>query len=278
MYLISLVPFPVLYVLSDLLRFIIFFLFRYRRRVVADNLRRVFPNVPEQERNRIAWKFYQNFCDLLLETVKSLTLHPEDIIKRCRIINLEVLERHRLAERSVVAVLGHYCNWEWAALCSALQIRQQVAVIYKPLSNVHFDRLFARLRTRFGLTLIPMSQVPRYYAANRNAVFVNCFVTDQAPHHVDHAYWLDFLGVETGVQQGPEKFAKKYNHPVIFVALRRIRRGYYSVELMDLVEHPHEAPMEAITQAHVKALENLIREAPENWLWSHKRWKRKRNA
>lgn len=230
----------------------------------------------ESERAQLARRYYRHLCDLILEVVKSLTISADEMRRRCPVADREILDGYHDDQRSVVAVLGHYGNWEWAALTSALFIKQSMVVIYKPLSNPYYDRLFARNRSRFGVELVPMKQVGRFYVQNRKRTFVACFVADQAPRRVDQAYWTQFLNQETAVHWGAEKFARKFDHPVIFVTAERERRGYYRMRMERLVEDPTQTREGDITERHVRRLEEKIVSSPELWLWSHRRWKRAR--
>lgn len=248
-------------------------LFRYRRTVIDTNLRNAFPNKTKKELDQIATGCYRNLCDIILETIKSFTISKAGISKRCLITNLEILDEYHAQRQSVVAVLGHYGNWEWAALSSALSVKQQMVVVYKPLSNPYFDKLINKTRSRFGVKMVPMKDVARFYFDNKKEVFVNCFVSDQSPSNPKSADWMTFLNQETAVLPGAGKLASKFNHPVIFVSLERQSRGHYILRMKKLVEQSGNMEAIEINKIHTKTLEEQIVEHPENWLWSHKRWK-----
>ena len=276
LYVLSLLPLWLLYLLSDLLYFVVFHVLKYRRDISMKNLEKSFPKLPQSELEYIQKNFYRHLCDVIVETVKALTMRASMIVRKCEIKDREILDDYLNEGRSVVAILGHYGNWEWAALSSALMFRQRMVVVYKRLSNGAFERLFRKMRTRFGLDVVSMKQVPRFYIKNKNSVFVACYVADQSPSTMRTAYWTEFLNQDTAVQMGPERIAIKYNHPVVFVYLEKVRRGRYVLRMKRLVDQPQECEPYEITEAHVRALEEQILNHPEYWLWTHRRWKKSR--
>lgn len=275
LYAFSVLPMGVLYRFSDLLFVILYHVVGYRKPIVMGNLRHSFPDKEQEERQRIARTYYQHLCDLMVEIVKALTISRKEIIRRCEIVDQHILDEYAAQGRSVVAVLGHYGNWEWAALSASCQLKQQTVITYKKLSNPRIDRLFIRMRTRFGAAVAAMEHIARYYVEHKQEVFVSCFVADQSPTKISLAHWLTFLHQPTAVQMGPERFAKKYDHPLVFVAMEKRKRGYYAIRLQKLIEAPQGKEALAITQAHVRALEEQILREPAYWMWSHRRWKRK---
>ncbi|MEM7106193.1 MAG: lysophospholipid acyltransferase family protein [Bacteroidota bacterium] len=271
----SLLPLRVLYILSDFTAFLLFRVLKYRRQVVTDNLSKTFPSLSETERRKVEKAFYYHLSDLMFETIKCLTISKKEMKKRCEIKDLHILDEYAEKERSVVAVLGHYGNWEWAALSSALSVKQQMVVIYKPLTNDYFNQLINRTRSRFGVKMVAMKDAFRFYFENRDKVFVNCFVADQSPQNRRSVQWHTFLNQETAVTAGPEKIARKFDHAVIFVSLQKIKRGFYHLRMKKLTENPNLEPDEGVTRLHLHALEAQVLEKPEHWLWSHRRWKLK---
>lgn len=277
-FVVSRLPFWLLYRLSDVLFVLVYHVLRVRRDIVARQLRASFPDRTDRELARTARSYYRYLCDLVLEVVKSLDMSADTMRRRCPVDDRAILDGYDAEGRSVVAVLGHYGNWEWAALTSALFVRQRMVVIYKPLRNPYFDRLFARNRSRFGVELVPMKQVGRFYVENRRECFVACFVADQAPRRTEGVYWTEFLHQDTAVHRGAESLARKFDHPVIFVTPQRVRRGHYRIRMERLVTDPTSTVDGEITERHVRRLEKLIRHSPETWLWSHRRWKRGRTG
>ena len=278
LYFFSILPLWILYRISDGLYLFLFYILQYRRKIVLTNLKNAFPKKDHKELTEISHRFYRHLCDQMIETIKALTISKRQIARRCTVLDPEILNKYARERRSVVAVLGHYGNWEWAALTAAVHFEQQMVVVYKPLINKAFDRMFRNMRTRFGVEVVPTANIARYYVRNKDEVFVNCLVADQSPSRIANAYWTTFLHQDTAFIQGPEKFARKYNHPVVYVSLQKVKRGRYQLHLSDLTDSPRELAPHKITSLHIQALEADIHRAPAYWLWSHRRWKRKRSS
>jgi len=276
-YLLSLLPFPVLYALSDLMYVVMFYVVKYRRDVVNANLRNAFPEKPEKEIQRISKAYYKYLCDLTLETFKTLTFTRKSALKHCRFHDTEILKRLHAEGKSIVIVLGHYGNWEWAGSSMSLDTDYQLYVIYHPLTNKRFDKLIYDMRSRFGTKLIPMKNTLRDMIKNKAEVNATAFIADQTPSNPDNAYWTNFLNQDTPVFEGTEKIAKMLNYPVVFGNVKRIKRGYYEIFLEMLEEDPASTQYGDITELFTRRLEKEIIETPEIWLWSHRRWKHKRS-
>ncbi len=271
----SLLPLRVLYLFSDIVYPIAYYIIRYRRKVVYRNLHNSFPEKSQQEINKIAKAFYHHFCDFLFEYVKLISISEKELMKRCKFKNLEILDKYYNKNQSVIAVESHYCNWEWAPIVMPLVVKQQAFAIYKPLTNKYIEKFVIKLRTRFGLNIIPMKQTLRIMSSNKNKQTLNVFASDQSPMRHEIEYWTDFLNQKTPVFLGSEKISKLYNYGIVFLRQKKVKRGYYEVEIIDLCENPKETKEYEITELHVKELESVIKETPEYWLWSHKRWKHK---
>ncbi|MCW3468014.1 lysophospholipid acyltransferase family protein [Chitinophaga nivalis] len=276
-YAVSLLPFRVLYFLSDAVYVFLYYVLGYRKKVVLDNLRRSFPEKSEKEINRICKDFYHYLCDLFLETFKTLTISRDAMVKHCRFTPDTVALFDRLAadKKSVVLVMGHKGNWEWAGNTFSILCKQQLYVIYHPLANKHFNGFMYRMRTRFGTKLIAMQDTFRDMVQNRGEVNATAFIADQAPQPKT-AQWLTFLHQDTPVFKGTEKIAQKMNYPVVYVTVQREKRGYYAVSAEILTATPAGEKDGDITAAHTRKLEEDILAQPATWLWSHKRWKHKR--
>jgi len=276
-YLLSLLPFPVLYLFSDLLFPLFYYVIGYRKKVVFKNLRNAFPEKTDKEIKKIAMAFFHYLCDLFLETFKTLTISKETMLKHCAMDpDAEALFAKMAAEnKSIILVMGHMGNWEWAGNTFSLTCPQQLFVIYHPIANKYFNGLMHDMRSRFGSKLIPMKDTFRQMLANRRIVNSTAFIADQTPLP-DNAYWTTFLNQETPVFKGTGLIAKKLNLPVIYVNIQRIKRGYYVLNAEMLIEDPATLSEDDITEMHTKRLEQDIIAQPETWLWSHKRWKHKR--
>ncbi|MCK6640758.1 MAG: lysophospholipid acyltransferase family protein [Bacteroidia bacterium] len=277
-YLISVLPFPILYLFSDFVWIILFGVFRYRRDVIRMNLRNSFPEKSSEEIEQLARRFEHYLCDLFLETFKTLTVRPTVMLKHCKISDhaAQLFDHYESQRRHTIIVMGHFGNWEWAGNTFSLTRKTQLYVIYHPLKNKWFDGLVYRMRTRFGTKLIPMRETLKYMLENKNGkTSATAFISDQTPHP-DKAYWLRFMNQDTPVFMGTEKFARKLDYPVIYVSVNRIKRGHYVLDAELLSENPKETADYEITQKHTAKLESDILKIPEIWLWSHRRWKHKR--
>lgn len=275
-YLISLLPFPVLYLVSDFFYFLLYYVIGYRKKTVLENLKNSFPEKSEKEREALCKKFYSHLCDLALETFKTLTISKESMLKHCSMSAgaIRVMKKIADEKKSCILVLGHLGNWEWGGNAFSLVCKQQLYVIYHPLKNSHFDALIIGMRTRFGTKLIEMKNTFRDMVANKNILSATAFIADQSPPP-ESAYWTKFMNQETPVFQGTEKIARKFNYPVVFITVKKIRRGYYETNAELLCENPSVTADGEITEMHTQKLEKEIREDPVAWLWSHKRWKHK---
>ena len=275
LYLISYLPFKVLYLLSDLLYLLIYKVFAYRKEVVTENLKNSFPEKSTAEIDQIRNGFYHYFCDLILETIKNLSISPAAIKKHFSSDDNSVFEHYYKEKQSVIVVLGHLGNWELGgAYCSQLPLHQMY-IIYHPLKNQHFDKLFNRMRTRLGGKTYPMKSAFRGMLKNRNELTATAFVADQTPAP-RNAHWMTFLNQDTAVFRGTEMIARKLDYPVIYMSVIRKKRGQYRLHSELLVAHPKEFSENEVTELHTRRLEQDINRYPETWLWSHRRWKHKR--
>jgi KDO2-lipid IV(A) lauroyltransferase len=273
-WLLHLLPERVLWLVSDLMYVLLYRLFRYRRSVVFDNLSRAFPSMDEKEKNAVAGKFYHYLCDLILETAVSQFYGREQMLKRMHYKNPELLRDLHEQGKQVIGTVGHYGNWEFLTTLGPVS-GYKILGAYKPLKNKWFDKVIRRNREKFNSLPVPMEKIARvmiqHYRDGIPALTV--MLTDQRPMYRNIQYWTKFLGQDTPVYLGTEKLAKKIDAAVVFLKVRRIRRGRYEVEAELLCSDPGSTQPHEITDLHVKKLEELIREKPETWLWSHRRWK-----
>ncbi|MEE4198097.1 MAG: lysophospholipid acyltransferase family protein [Bacteroidales bacterium] len=276
-YFIAIIPFWFLYQFSNVLAFLFYYVFQYRKQVILTNLRNSFPGMADQEIRRIARRTYRNLTDILVESIKGFTLSEQQIKKRFTIINPEILNEYFDQGKSVIGVTGHYGNWEWGAIAGSMQIKHKAIALYKPLTNKYIDRFLKRIRAENGTLLKSIYKTTETFKKFKDQPCIFILVADQSPSSVRKAYWVDFLNQDTACLHGPEKHARKNNYPVLFLKIQRIKRGYYQLTAKKLIEVPANIPEGEITQRYMQELEKTIREQPENWLWSHKRWKRKRS-
>lgn len=275
LYLISWLPFWALYLLSDGIRVLLFGLIGYRKKVVLTNLRNSFPEKSEVEIQTIARQFYRNFCDLVLETLKTLTIGPAALKKHVLFEDRSVFQQYFDQGKSVIVVMGHVGNWELGGARFALEPIHPLYVIYHPLHNPYFDRLVYHMRTRMGNRLYAMKDTIRSMMANRDQVTATAFIADQTPSP-QSAYWTTFLNQDTPIFTGTEKLARKLGFPVIYVSLRRVKRGLYAIEPEVLIEDPKATAPNEISEMHTRRLEQDIIAYPDTWLWTHRRWKHKK--
>jgi KDO2-lipid IV(A) lauroyltransferase len=271
LYLISLLPFWILYLVSDSLFVVLYYIVGYRRKVVQENLQNAFPEKSVAERADIEKKYFKYLADLIVETIKMITISKAEMQRRVVVTNPEVVKGYMDKGKSVTAVAGHYCNWEWAGMEFSIDTR--LFVIYKPLTDDIYDDFFIKIRSRFGAVAVAMKQTLRTMVAHKNEFTVTVFAGDQTPVREQSNYFTDFLNQPTAVFLGIEKIAKLIDSAVIFYDMKRVKRGYYTYTIVPLVENAKESAEYEITEAHVKYLDALIKTEPQYWLWSHRRWK-----
>jgi KDO2-lipid IV(A) lauroyltransferase len=273
LYLTSLLPFWFLYLISDVLFVVIYYLVHYRRAVVQQNLANAFPEKSVQERLQIERKYYRYLADLIVETVKMITVSEKQIQKRVVATNSELVHEYFAKGKSIIAVAGHYCNWEMAALNFNFVTDKRFMIVYKPLSNQMFNDFFIKIRSRFGGQPVAMKQTLRKMVEYRKELTVSVLVGDQTPVKHEVNYFTDFLNQPTAVFLGIEKIAKTIDAAVVFYDMKRVKRGYYTYTLIPLTENAKETAEHEITDMHVHYLDGMIRREPQYWVWSHRRWK-----
>ncbi len=273
----SLLPMWLLYRVSDLIFAVVYYLISYRKKVVIENLTRSFPKKSKQEIRQITKQFYRHFCDIIVESVKLFSISDAEALRRCTPSGTELLHRLHAEGRSAIIIAGHYNNWELAVLRFKPLVPHRVLGIYSPMKNVFFNQKIYKSRTKFGLELVSVKDVKTTFEALKNEANIMVFGADQSPSRTSkNHYWTTFLNRDTAVFYGAEKYAHTYNLPVIFAKINKIKRGYYKFELILIEENPADTPYGEITEKHVRLLEQQITAQPEYWLWTHKRWKIKR--
>lgn len=275
---VSLLPFPLLYLLSDFLFLVVYYVVPYRKRLVLENLRRSFPEKPESELLSIRREFYRHFCDLVVESLKTFSASPKSIRRRVELVNLELIDRLYKEGKSVILATGHYANWEWPAITLPFHSAHTATGIYKKLSNPFFDRKLQQSRSRFGMKLMSTKEVAQFFAAHEQERCTYGFINDQSPSDPRRGHWYRFLNQDTCLLMGVESYAVKYDFPVVYVVITKKRRGHYRLEYRMVSEHPLTEPKYAITEACSRINESIIRQSPAYWLWTHRRWKHKKVA
>lgn len=273
-WLLHLLPERILYLLSDLLYLLMYYVVGYRKKVVYDNLRKAFPEYNEAEIRGIAKKFYHHLSDLFLESAVFPFYSESKALKRITYKNPELLNELYGKGKQVMAVLGHYGNWEYLSTLG-LVIDYPVVAIYKPLRNKYFDRMVQREREAYGVIPVPMEKIARKLIeyGKKETPVLTLFLGDQRPMYHQIQYWTKFMGRDTPMFLGTEKLARKLDAAVVFLKFRKLKRGRYEVEIELICESPEGLNPYEITERHVRILEELIRKEPAYWLWSHRRWK-----
>lgn len=276
---ITLLPLEVLYIFSDFIFPFFYYFPGYRRKVVRTNLNNSFPEKSGKEIIAIENKFYHHLCDLFIETFKMTHMSSRQLLKRLHLTNPELLGKLYDEGRDVAAILGHYGNWEYLA-CLPFYAKYNFVSIYKPLANKYFDKYMIDNRTRFGMNVSPMQHVVRDILGNRknNIRSLYAFLTDQTPARGDIRFWTNFLNQDTAVYLGAGKIASKYDMAVIMFNMQKVKRGYYDLTAELLYDHTAGLTEQEITETHVKRLDEIIKENPGYWIWSHRRWKHKRES
>ena len=271
-YPLSLLPLWILYRLSDLVFLLFMSIIPYRKKVVQGNIKKSFPDLSPKDQAVLVRGFYRHFSDLLIESIKNLSISKEELLRRMNVINPEVLQELEKKGKSVLFVSGHFNNWEWFITSQALLVPFESYGIGMPLSNGFWDKKLTERRQRFGLNVI--------HAKNYKAIFqqdrpVSVLVlSDQAPADGRKSYWMEFLHQSTPILFGVELMANEFDLTVLYFTMNKIKRGQYSIEFQVLTDDPKSLPYGVLTEKHVQLLEESIIEQPCNWLWSHKRWKR----
>lgn len=274
----SRLPLRALYGVSDMLALAAHSVVRYRRKVVRQNLKECFPDMDKRELRRVEKAFYRFLTDYMMETVKLLSMSEEEMRRRLRVENPEVVTEAMRSGRNVVLYLGHYCNWEWvSSLPLSFDEGAVCAQVYHPLHNKEMDEAFMEIRTRFGANNIAMDDILRRLVEWKRAgtPTVTGFIADQSPN-LDVHLFVDFLHHDTPVYTGPERIARFLDAEVYYCDIRRPKRGEYVLRFEEITKTPKNEPTFAITERYMQKLERSIKRHPEYWLWSHRRWKRTR--
>jgi Kdo2-lipid IVA lauroyltransferase/acyltransferase len=277
LFFISILPWPILFLLSDILFLLLYYILRYRLKIVRLNLSSSFPEKSTKELKSIEVRFYRYFADMILEIFKLFTMSDAQKLSRCKMD----AETHELFKdlyakgKSAIVVMGHYGNWEYCPSGLPLQTDFQSYVIYHPLTNIYFDRLMSRMRTSTSCKLYTMTGTLKGMLANRNELNLTAFLSDQSPNPAA-ATWMQFLNQDTAVFNGSEKIAQKLQLAVVYGCMERVARGKYIYHTQLICEDASKTQPGEITESHVRMLEKDICQAPEYWLWTHRRWKHQR--
>ncbi|MES2575371.1 MAG: lysophospholipid acyltransferase family protein [Bacteroidota bacterium] len=273
---ISMLPFSLLYLFSDFVYLIVYYIIGYRKETVRENLALAFPNLSPKERLVIEKKSFRHLCDMFLEMIKTMTISKNEIQKRFVFTNMEVYKKLEEQDKSIAMMLAHYASYEWVISMNAY-VNFSAFAIYKRISNPYFDKLVRDIRSKFKASLITTKQSISVIINNKRnkKLSIYGFASDQTPKVTSAFHWQTFMGVKVPVHTGAEVLAKKYNMNVIFLKVKKVKRGFYEASFEVLSENAKEIPNYEITDHFLKLVEQQIYEAPEYYLWTHKRWKHK---
>ena len=267
-------PLGILYLFTDFLYLILVTAGVYRKSTIEENIQRSFPNLSPKERNKIKRKFYLHFTDLLAEGIKNLSISEKELKKRFKVVNPELMQELYDRKRNVLLVSGHYNNWEWLITAQNFLFPHKAIGIGMPLSSKFWDKQINSRRERYGMKVVNAKNYKQELNSNPETLKAVLVLSDQSPGDALKSYWMDFLNQSTPVLFGAEMMAHKLDYSVVYFATRKVKRGYYKMELSLVTEKPSNTVWGQITESHTKKLEKEIIDQPAYWLWSHKRWKR----
>ena len=276
-WLISILPFRVLYIISDLFYVLIYHIIGYRKKVVRQNIAMALPHLSEKERLTIEKKSYHHLCDMFLEMMKTMSISEKEIDKRFVFTNMEFYQNMEKKQKSIALMCAHYASYEWVISMNKY-ITYEGFAIYKKVNNKYFDKLVKDIRSKFRATLITTKETIPVIEKNikTNHLGIYGFASDQSPQATKAYHWNKFMGIETPVHTGAEMLAKRFDMNVIFLRVKKVKRGFYEATFEPMFENPKEVPNYEISDEFLRRVEKQIYDAPEFYLWTHKRWKHKR--
>ena len=277
LWIVSMLPFRILYFVSDLLYILMYYVIGYRKKVVKENLNLVFPNKSEAELHIVLKRFYHHLCDMIVESVKSMNISIDSMKSRYKFNNLDIITDYEKQNKSIILMCAHYGSWEWIFILQTYTTHRSYA-IYKRLQNKYFDRLVKSIRARYNSYLITTKETFSVMeeARKKGILSMSGFASDQSPKKDKARYWADFMGINVPVHTGAEALAKKLDMPIVFFSVKRMKRGFYEATFQTLADKPKSFKDYDITDRFLKLVEDQIIEAPEYYLWTHNRWKHRK--
>lgn len=274
---VSILPFRILYVFSDIVYVLVYHVIGYRKKVVRKNIAMTLPHLSEKERLNIEKKSYHHLCDMFLEMMKTMTISKKEMNKRFVFTNLELYKALEKKQKSIALMIAHYATYEWVISMNR-KIEFEGFAIYKKVNNKYFDKLVRNIRSKFKATLITTSQTIPVIKENESLGHrgVYGFASDQSPQESKAFHWQKFMGIETPVYTGAEMLVKRFDMNVIFLRVKKVKRGYYEATFELMFDNPKEVPDYQISDEFLRRVEKQIYEAPEYYLWTHKRWKHRK--
>lgn len=277
LWLISILPFRILYLFSDIIYVLVYYIIGYRKKTVRANLAMALPHLNDQERLIIEKKSYHHLCDMFLEMAKTLTISSKEMNKRFVIKNIEIIKDYEKKGKSIMLLASHYASWEWL-----ITLNQKISFrgvgVYKKINNKYFDKLVRKIRSKYNTELVVTNKTIPFIAENQKKGILSLYAlaSDQSPAGNRIFHWDNFMGIEVPVHTGPEMLSKKYDLNVLFVKVKKVKRGFYEATLVPITDDAKSIPDFGITHTFIREVEKQIEEAPEDYFWTHKRWKHRR--
>ncbi|MDD2563791.1 MAG: lysophospholipid acyltransferase family protein [Salinivirgaceae bacterium] len=272
-FLISITPMWVLHLKSSFVAFLLYRVVGYRKKVVIGNLQKCFPEKNTKEVDAIARNFYRNLSDVMLETLKGFHMSEKQLRKRWKVLNPELLNSYFEQGKDVINLASHYGNWEWGILSLDMQIKHQAVSIYMPMTNDLMERWSRKRRERFGMQLVSIKGTRDFFMSKKPNPVSIILAADQNPSNIKKAIMVKFFGYDTPCLHGAEEYARAANIPLVYFDVQRVKRGYYTLEIVEMFDNPKQTKYGEITQTYMRKVEEIIRRNPYNYLWSHRRWK-----
>lgn len=277
LWMVSILPFRILYLFSDAIYILVYYVIGYRKKTVRANLAMTMPHLNDKERLIIEKKSYHHLCDMFLEMAKTLTISSKEMNKRFVIKNIEVINEYEKKGKSIMLLASHYASWEWL-----ITLNQKISFrgvgVYKKINNKYFDKLVIKIRSKYNTELVVTNKTIPLIAENHKKGILSLYAlaSDQSPARNRIFHWDHFMGIEVPVHTGPEMLSKKYDLNVLFVKVKKVKRGYYEATLVPITDDAKSIPDFGITHTFIREVEKQIEEAPEDYFWTHKRWKHRR--
>lgn len=271
---ISKLPWRFFYIFSTIIFFLVYYVVRYRRKIVTQNLKLAFPNKSLIEINKIRKDFYKHMCDMFLEMIKSISISSEEMKQRFKVTNIEKLHELEAKGENIIIFMAHYASYEWANVVD-IQTNFQAVGVYKQIGNKYFDRLVQKIRARFGSRVVTTKEAMKVITEDQlnNGLYMYALVSDQSPKINKATFWTDFMGVKVPVFLGAEVLSKRLGLNAYYLQVEKVKRGYYEAKLITLTEDPKNCEDYSIIKKYTRLLENQIYKNPQYYLWTHKRWK-----
>jgi Kdo2-lipid IVA lauroyltransferase/acyltransferase len=270
---VSVIPFRLLYLISDGCAFLIHHVFRYRKRVICNNLKNAFPNKGKRELKSITKQFYKSLSDVILESIKGYSCNPDKLKERYQFKNIELANNYYEKGQTIIVALSHYGNWEWGAHVAGLVYKHDLFSFYKPMSNKYIDKFVFEKRKEQGMKLVSVYNPQSVFRTGDGKARAYFMISDQHPGNIRKAVWVKFLNQDTPCLRGIEEYSRIFNLPVIYIDIQRVKRGFYTLEMSEICSDPSTLSKGEITGKYMEKLESQVIKKPEDWLWSHLRWR-----